>query len=81
MRFEWCISSDRESPADGEKWSKAKTHKDAVGNALGEIKRRKIPHNPYQRFLSLDGGRMLIDFGSHSFFVLVRKIEEEDGRK
>lgn len=66
MTWEWCITEDWKTPAKGEEWHDAGSYEAACEAGLEQGAGR------YTRYVQTPNG-IVIDFGSHSRFVLVRK--------
>lgn len=74
MKYLWCITKDWRTPADGEKWRKAKSEKSAVNTAMRYV-RRDTHHyvGSYFRFVEMSDGNTVVDFGNHVWFILIKK--------
>lgn len=69
--WEWCITEDWENPAKGEEWHEAQT-RGAVYDAMSN----KVGHKDNMWRFILRGDLLIIDYGSHTRFGLVREKEE-----
>lgn len=72
MKHQWCISTDWRGPADGEEWHVAADYDAAFAALQDRIAERRIPHNPYNRFVIKDG-KTVVDFGSHTLFGVIKE--------
>lgn len=74
MKYCWCITKDWESPAEGERWHRAKSEKSASDAAMRYI--RQSTHHyvgGYVRSVMKGNGDTIVDFGNHIWFVLIKK--------
>ena len=74
MKFEWCVTEDWENPAKGEEWHDAESYDAATAAFYARM--GPFPAWVLFRFIQRENG-VVIDFGSHRRFGLVR--QKEDG--